>query len=117
MVRDRDAQVAQKAHDIARPADGDCRRAKRIFEDQVPADDPGDEFAHGRIGIGVGAPSDWDGGRHFRVAKTRKRAGNAAKYEGERNGRTGVGGRGMTGEHENAGAYDATDAERDEAPR
>src|SRR5262249_39916487 len=116
LVRDRDAKVAQKTHDVARPADGDCRRAERIFEDQVPADDPGDEFAKGGIGKGVGAPGDWDGRRHLRIAKTRKRASNPAKYEREGNGGTGVGGCGMTGEHENARPDDATDAERNEAP-
>ena len=117
LVRDRDAKVAQKTHDVARPADGNRRCAKRILKDQVPADDPGDEFAQGSIGIGVGTPGDRDGGGHLRVAKTRKRTSNATKYEGERNGGIGVGGCGMAGEHENARADDAADTKRNEAPR
>ena len=79
LVGDRDAKVVEEADNIARPADGDRGGAKCIFEDQVPADDPGDELAHGRIGIGVGTAGDRDGRGHLRVAETGKGAGDAAK--------------------------------------
>ena len=37
--------VAQERVEVVRPAGGDDARADRIFEDQVPADDPGDQLA------------------------------------------------------------------------
>ena len=107
----------EEADNIARPANGDRGGAKCIFEDQVPADDPGDELAHGRIGIGVGTAGNRDGRGHLRVAKTGKGAGYAAKHEGKCDCRTGIGGCSMAGEHEDARADDAADTERDQAPR
>ena len=91
LVGDRDAEVAEEADDVAGPADGDGGRADRVFEDQVPADDPGDELAQRRIGIGVGAAGNRDDGGHLRVAEAGKGAGKAAKHEGECDGRAGVG--------------------------
>ena len=78
-----DAEVVQEAHDVARPADGDGGGAERVFEDQVPADDPGDELAHRRIGIGVGAARDRDGGGHLGVAEPGEGAGDAGEDERE----------------------------------
>ncbi len=35
----------RRLHDVARPADGDGGGGEQVLEDQVPADDPGDELA------------------------------------------------------------------------
>ena len=70
--RERDAEVAQQAHEVARPADRDGRRAERVLEDQVPADDPGDELARRRVGVGVGAARDRDHRRELGVAEARE---------------------------------------------
>jgi hypothetical protein len=43
--RQDNSKVFKEADDIARPADRDRRRPKRVFQDQIPADDPGDKFA------------------------------------------------------------------------
>ncbi len=112
---DVDMEVAQKARHIARPADGDRRRAESVFEQQVPADDPGDEFAHGGVGVGIGAARDRHGRGHLGVAKSGKRADKASENEREANRRPRIGRRGMAGQHEDAGADDAADAERNQA--
>ena len=110
-----DAEVAQEAHDVARPADRNGGRAERILENQIPADDPGNELAERGVGVGVGAAGDRHGGRHLGVAQPGEGAGDAAGDEGEHDRRPGVGGRGVAREHEDAGADDAADAERGEA--
>ena len=50
-------------------ADADRHVADGVFEDQVPADDPGDQLAHGGVGVGVGAAGDGDHGRQLGVAE------------------------------------------------
>ena len=112
-----DADIFQEAHDIARPADGDGDGAERIFQDQVPADDPGDEFAQGRVRIRVGAARDRNGRGHFRIAQAGERAGKGAEHEGQRDGRPRIGRRRMSGEDENAGADNGADAERHQIER
>ena len=49
-----DPEALEEDNEIAAPADADRRGGHAIFQYQVPADDPGDELAHGRVGIGVG---------------------------------------------------------------
>ena len=108
------ADILEKAHDIARPADRDGGSAKRVFEDQVPADDPGDDFAHGGVGVGVGAAGNRHRRSHLRIAEAGKGAGKRAKDKGQRDRRAGISRRGMSGQHENAGTDDGPDAERHE---
>ena len=112
--RHRNAEILEEAHDVTRPSDRHCGRAQRIFEDQVPADDPGDDLAHRRIGVGVGTPGDRNGRGHFCVTQPRKGAGNRSEDEGHRDGRPGVGRGGVSGQHENARPDDGADAQGDE---
>ena len=49
------AKLTQQRIEITRPADGDGGGGGKIFEHQIPADDPGEESSHGRIGVGIGA--------------------------------------------------------------
>src|SRR3546814_10356749 len=46
-------RAVEQADEIARPADRDRRGRHRIFEDQRPADHPGEQLAHDRISVGV----------------------------------------------------------------
>src|ERR1700733_16223138 len=48
-----DAEIMQQRDNIARPADGDGGGAHGVFEDEVPTDDPGEDLAQGRIGVGA----------------------------------------------------------------
>ena len=112
--RHRNAEILEEAHDIARPSDRHRGGAKRIFEDQVPADDPGDDLSHRRIGVGVGTAGDRNGRGHFRITQTREGAGGRAEDEGHRDGRPGVGRGGVPGQHKNARPDDGADAQGDE---
>ena len=40
-----DSEIAQEADEISGPSDRNRCRTKRIFENQVPSDDPRDELA------------------------------------------------------------------------
>ena len=53
-ARERNADVAEEAQQVARPAHRHRGRAQGVLQDQVPADDPGDELAQRGVGIGVG---------------------------------------------------------------
>ena len=75
-----DVQIEQRVQNeikIAGPSDADGRRAERIFEDQRPADDPSQELAERRIGIGVGAAGDWNLAGDLRVTERGQRAHDA----------------------------------------
>ena len=50
----------QERNQVARPADGYGGGADRIFQNQVPADDPGQKLSDGDIRIGVGTPRHGD---------------------------------------------------------
>jgi len=39
------AEIMKEFDGIAGPANGDSRRGEEVFEDQIPADDPGQKFA------------------------------------------------------------------------
>ena len=53
-----DPELVEQRDEVARPADRHRRRPERVFEDQVPADDPGDELAERGVGVGVSGPGD-----------------------------------------------------------
>ena len=52
-----------------------------VLEDQVPADDPGDQLAHRRVRVGVGAARDRDHRRHLGVAEAGEGAADAGDDE------------------------------------
>src|SRR5258705_10098398 len=68
----------QERDNIARPADGDGGGAHGVFEDEVPTDDPGEDLAQGRIGIGVGAAGDRQKRGEFGVAQADEGASDTA---------------------------------------
>ena len=88
-----------------------------IFEDQIPADDPGDQFAHGGVGISVGAAGHRNHGGELRVTKTGKSAADAGDNKREHDRWTRAIGNGRGGAHEQTGADDSADAERDQVHR
>ena len=107
-------KVLQKGNDITRPADRDGRGGKQIFENQIPADDPGDEFAERRVAVSVGRAGKRNHRGKFRVTKPGEGAGQSGEDEGINNGRSGVLRGGLAGEDKNAGADDRADAQRGE---
>src|SRR5207237_10191016 len=50
---DMDMQLLEEADGVTRPADRYGCDRKQVFQDQVPADEPGDALAEGGVGIGV----------------------------------------------------------------
>ena len=69
--------VLEQRRQVLRPAHGHRRRADRIFEDQVPADDPGHQLAERGIGIRVRAtrrPGPCSPARNSRAPRTRSRS-------------------------------------------
>ncbi len=78
----------------------DRRRGDGVFENQIPADDPGDQFAHGRVGISVGAAGDGNHRREFGVTKAGKRAADAGDDKREHDRWTRAIGDGGGGAHE-----------------
>src|SRR5581483_1146285 len=75
---------------IGREADGNGHVGDGIFEDQVPANDPSDEFAERRVRVGVGAAGDGDHGSQFGIAKAGKAADDSNQEERERDSRSGA---------------------------
>ena len=106
-----------EADEVAGPAHRDRRGAERVLEDQVPADDPGEELAERGVGVGVCAAGDRDHRRELGVAEPGERAADRRDDHREHERRAGVLRRGRSGQHEDAGADDRADAERREVPR
>ena len=78
---ERQAKLAEQDLQIARPADRYDGDDQRIFEQQIPADNPRDEFAKHGVSISIGAAGDGDHPGKLGVAKGGSRAGNACNYE------------------------------------
>ena len=100
---------------IAGPAHADGRGPDHVFQDQVPADDPGHELAHRRVGVGVGGARHRDHRGEFGVAKRRRRhtRSRPSRRTGRRPARSSRAAA-PTGQHEDAGADDGADAEHDQ---
>ena len=116
LMRQHESRRGEKPDDVARPADGDGARRDRVFQDEVPADDEGDELAQGCIGIGVcvgAARRRHDRGK-LRVGETCERTGQSREDERQRHGRPRVLGGGDAREDEDARADDGADAEHQE---
>ena len=109
-------QRVQQLLQVAAPAHGDRRDRHAVLEDQVPADDPRDELAERRVGVGVGRARDRDRRGQLGVAQRAEDAGDAGQREAEDDRRAGEAD-GLADDHEDAGADDGAEAHRGEAER
>jgi hypothetical protein len=109
--------LSHEGREIPRPTHGDGRCAEQILEDQIPADDPGDELAEGRIAIGVRASRDGNHARELGVAQTGEQTAQSRENEGQNDGGSRVLRGGGAGQHEDSGADDGADAQRGEIQR
>src|SRR5260370_38932519 len=127
---------------MLRKPEADGEVADGVFEDQVPADDPGDEFSHRGVGVGVRAARNRNHGGELGVAHRGESAGDGDQDKGESNGRPRAGaskgsgmvnqvfqergvenrrglklltGNGRADDSKYAGADDRADAERSES--
>ena len=103
--------------EVLAPRDRDRGCADGVLEHQVPADDPRDQLAHRRVGVGVGAARDRDHRRELGVAQSGEGAAEAGDDEGQGDRRTGAVGDCGRRPDEEAGADDRADAERDQRDR
>jgi hypothetical protein len=85
---------------------------EQVLEQQVPADEPGEERAEGRVGVGVGRAGGRDHRRHLGVAERRDGGREAGEQERQDDGRPGVLRGGGAGRDEDAGADDRGDPQR-----
>src|SRR3954451_1765072 len=67
--RERDAERVAKGDSVGGETDPDGHVADSVFEDEVPADDPGDEFAHGGVRVGIRAAGDGNHRGEFGVTE------------------------------------------------
>ena len=109
-----DSHAREQLHHVSGPAGSHCRGAESVFQDQIPADDPGEDFAQRGIPVSVGRSRDGNQGCKLRVAEASKRTGDSGEGEGEHDGGPGILSGHRSGEHEDAGADDGADAEGDE---
>jgi len=112
-----DPEVVEEPDCIARPPDRHRRRAEEILQDQVPADDPGQELPACRVGVGVGTPGDRDHRGVFGIAEPGKERGQTRNDQGEDQGRSRVFRRHVPRKDEDAGTDRCPDAETDELGR
>ena len=104
--RHMDPEPLHHAIEVAGPSQRRPLRARGIFQNEIPADDPGENLAERHISIGVGAPRDGNERRKLRVAERDKGAGEPRQHEGDHDAGPGVIRRRRAGQHENAGADD-----------
>ena len=85
------AERAEKRLEVVAPGDRHGDVPHRVLENQVPADDPGNQLAERRVGIRVRAPRLGNHGGQFGVAEAGERAADAQQQERKDQGRTGAG--------------------------
>ena len=117
-----DAEAFQEGPEIIGPAYRHGDIAHGVFDNQVPADYPGDNLAQGGIGIGVSRTGDRDNRGEFSVADRGESADYRCDYEGEHDCRAGprpedIAGRGRADCGENPRADYRPDAEHGELHR
>ncbi len=117
--RDGDAEAGDEGLEVVAPADGDGHVAHGVLDDQIPADDPGDDLAQRRVRVGVGAPRDGDHRGELGVAERREATRDPGQDERHDEGRSGAGPGGVAGRRradrrEDAGPDDGADAEQDD---
>src|SRR5579872_80681 len=112
--REKNAKILKEAEHVAAPAAGYNGGAERVFKDEVPSDDPGDELAKSGISVGVSGTGDRNHRSKFGVAKAGEEAGHRSKNEGQENRRAGMMRRSRSGEDEDAGADDRAHADRNQ---
>jgi hypothetical protein len=85
------AEPVEQIDDVGGEADADGHVADGVFEDEVPADDPGDEFTHGGVGVRVSAAGDGNHCGKLGVADRSESADDGDEDEGKSDRGTGAG--------------------------
>ena len=75
---------------VRRPAVGDRGRADGVFQNQVPANDPSEQFTQGGVGIRIRRARDRHHRSKLRVAERRKDTRNPRQHKREHQRRSGA---------------------------
>src|SRR5260370_5435518 len=78
-----DTDSVEEVEQVLRKSDANGHVAHGVFQDQVPTDDPSDEFSHRGVGISVRAPGDRNHGGKLGVAYRGESAGDSDQDKGE----------------------------------
>ena len=108
-----DTKILHKAEDITAPSGGDGSRTEGILQDQIPADDPGENLAECGIAVGISRTGDGNQGCEFRVAESGENAGDSSQDERKHNSRPGIFCGGRASKNKNSGANDRPDTKCD----
>ena len=81
-----DAEPGQHALEVPGPAVRHGGRSHRVFEHQVPANDPGEQLTQGGVGVGIGRPGDRHHRRELRIAQGREDARHPGEHVREHQG-------------------------------
>jgi len=86
-----EAEPVKQIDDMSRQAHADAHVAEGVFQNQIPADDPGHEFAERGVGVSVGGAGDGNHGRQFCVTEPGEDADNSHQHQrkGKRRSRAG----------------------------
>src|ERR1700730_5671604 len=109
-----DAEMIQQLDEVTAPTYRYRGARHHVFQDQIPAYEPGDELAQGRVAVGVGAARNRHHGGKFRIAQAGEHAADPGDDKGKDDGGAGMFSRREAREHEYPGADDAADAEGDQ---
>ena len=82
------AERIEERHDMRGKSHAHGHVGDSIFEDQIPADNPGDKLAHRCVRVCVRAAGDRNHGFQLRVTERRETAHNRHEREGQSNGGT-----------------------------
>src|ERR1700676_946793 len=85
------AKPIKQVDNVLGETHADGHVANRVFEDEIPTNDPGDEFAHGGVRVGIGAARDRNHGGELRITDGCETADNAHQNERKGYGRTSAG--------------------------
>ena len=74
-------QTAEEPDEITRPTNRHRHVANGVFENEVPADNPGDDFTERRVGISVGGTGHRNHRRQLGITKRRETAGDSSDHK------------------------------------
>ena len=85
------AEPVQQVHHVGGKAHADGHVRAGVLQNQIPADDPGDQFAQGGVGVGVSRAGDGNHRGQFGVTEAGEGADDGHQNQRNGDGRTGAG--------------------------
>jgi len=86
-----EAEPVEQIDDVGGESYADGHVGAGVFEDQVPADDPGDEFTHGGVSVCICGAGDGNHGCQLGITEAGERADKGYENQGDGDRGTGAG--------------------------